>query len=365
MTRLRVLLVVLAPLDSTLGASQMALNLADALKSAGVDATLWSPYPKRVVVPWWRELSWIRESLRAYVESNGPFDVIDALPAVLSRNLGPNAVLVARSVQPDLRYLWISMRSRGPRRRYALVRQGADSAFGLYVASLILGGWQHADHILCLGSLERDWMHRRFPWWRPKTTMYVNAIAETERPALAQVRRSRERFAGGPTRYLWLGRWTAHKGTLALIEFLERKAAAGSPDAVTLAGCGEEAADDIGPRVMGAAKVTIVPRYARSDLPALLREHDAGLFTSRVEGWGLTIQEMLESGMPVYATEAGAVPDLRGSFSALLRPFPPPAVREADAQAPAELDPAYLGRFNWGAIAKGYVALVSRLSRGA
>jgi glycosyltransferase involved in cell wall biosynthesis len=365
MTPLRVLLVVLAPLDSTLGASQMALNLAGALRAAGVDATLWSPYPKKAVVPWWRELSWMRRSLREFVAKNGPFDVIDALPAALSGDLGRNAVLVARSVQPDLRYLWISMRARGPRRSYALARQAVEAAFGVYVATLIVSGWQLADHILCLGSLERDWMHRRFPWWRSKTTMYVNAIAGAERPVLAEVRRSRRAFPGGPTRYLWLGRWTAHKGTRALVDFLERKASAGSADTVTIAGCGETVEHDIGPAVMTAANVTIVPRYGRDELPALLREHDAGLFTSSVEGWGLTIQEMLESGMPVYATEAGAVPDLRGSFAALLRPFPPPMERESDARAPAELDPAYLDRFNWDAIANDYVVLASRLSRGA
>lgn len=39
--------------------------------------------------------------------------------------------------------------------------------------------------------------------------------------------------------------------------------------------------------------------------------YDAGLFTSEAEGWGLSLNEMLESDMPVFATEVGGVRDLR------------------------------------------------------
>jgi hypothetical protein len=62
---------------------------------------------------------------------------------------------------------------------------------------------------------------------------------------------------------------------------------------------------------------------------------------------------MLESGLPVFATEAGAVPDLRPYFPRSLRPFPPPAHPE-----PAPLEDlaanGYFERFTWPAIAREY-----------
>jgi glycosyltransferase involved in cell wall biosynthesis len=93
--------------------------------------------------------------------------------------------------------------------------------------------------------------------------------------------------------------------------------------------------------------------FQRAELPGLLAAHDAGLFTSRSEGWGLCLNEMLEAGLPVAATSAGGGEDLRPFWGPRLLPFPPPA----EVAAP-DLDSASLERYlhwsSWEEIARRY-----------
>ncbi|HRC87715.1 MAG TPA: hypothetical protein PK413_19135 [Thermoanaerobaculia bacterium] len=109
-------------------------------------------------------------------------------------------------------------------------------------------------------------------------------------------------------------------------------------------------------------------RLPRVELPGLLERHHAGLFTSVAEGWGLSLSEMLESGMPVWATRAGGVPDLEAYFPGALLPFPPPLALQAGELPRVEPAPGYFERFSWGAIAARYelevlLALASRSRR--
>jgi glycosyltransferase involved in cell wall biosynthesis len=100
-------------------------------------------------------------------------------------------------------------------------------------------------------------------------------------------------------------------------------------------------------------RVRIVPSFARPELPALLASHDVGLFTSRVEGWGLSLSEMLESGMVVFATRAGGVPDLAPFFPASLRTFPPPP-RVESLELEDLASNGYYRQFDWNTIAAAY-----------
>jgi hypothetical protein len=105
----------------------------------------------------------------------------------------------------------------------------------------------------------------------------------------------------------------------------------------------------------------VLPRYGRETLPALLASHDAGLFTSVAEGWGLSLQEMLESGLPVYATHVGAAVDLAPYFPRSLRPFPPlePLERIDPGGQPRD---DYDERFTWDAIASDAASWLRALS---
>ena len=188
---MRVLLAVLSPLNVELGASQIALNLANALRNLGIEAVVWSPYPIHERMPWWRQLSWMRGRLNEFVDQNGPFDIVDVLPAAVTSAIGKDRVIVARSVQPDLLYLWNSTRFGKAHRRIGFVRWFIEAFFNLYLALLVVYGWCLATRILCLGSIEFEWMRKWFPWWCRKLSVYVCAIAEDEREALKHIRQAR------------------------------------------------------------------------------------------------------------------------------------------------------------------------------
>jgi glycosyltransferase involved in cell wall biosynthesis len=229
------------------------------------------------------------------------------------------------------------------------------------VAAAVLAGWRRARSILCLGTHELAWMRRRFPGWSSKLGLYFNTLPAPERSAMAAVRNGRALPEAGTAglRYLWIGRWTAHKGIRRLLRFLHERIAGSAEDRFTLAGCGPLAERDIPLSWLRSGLVTLVPSFSRSELPALLASHQAGLFTSEVEGWGLTLNEMLESGLTVFANQAGAVGDLLPYFPSTLRPFPPSATATAGALEDLEAN-GYYHRFSWPEIAGSYERQVLR-----
>jgi glycosyltransferase involved in cell wall biosynthesis len=348
----RILLVSHPPLSAELGAAQAALNLAAALRARGHDAQAWSPEPLPAGSRAWNLWLRQRQAAERFAAAEGPFDVIDTPAISASRKLARCGRLVVRSVQPELRYLSHGVRSS--LRQSHTPRTLARAATAGPLAGAIVNGWRRASVVLCLGTHELAWMRRRFPFWSSKLRLYFNAIAEQERPALAEVRRRRSAMPGGAgVRFLWIGRWSAHKGTHRLVEFMTERLAASSRDVFTLAGTGPLAERDLPPEWLRRGRVSLVPAFTRDELPALLAAHQAGLFTSDVEGWGLNLIEMLESGLTVFATEAGAVADLRPFFPSSLQPFPPPPAIEP--RPLEDLDATdYYRRFSWPEIASAY-----------
>lgn len=355
---MRILLVSHAPLAAELGAAQLALNLAEALRARGHDAQAWSPAPLPpdllAKTRWWN--FWLRQTqaIEEFVAAQGPFDVIDSPALSASRKLARSGCLVIRSIQPELLYLIQDVRADLTRRLVPSPRSAANALMGCARAAAILGGWRRARKIICLGSWELAWMNRHFPRWSGKTSFYVCAPSPTESQAFAAVRARRVPRAGEEgIRFLWIGRWSAHKGIRQLVRFLGERAAARPQDRFTLAGCGSAPERDLPASWIRSGLVRIVPSYHRTELPDLLAAHDAGLFTSSVEGWGLCLNEMLESGLTVYATPAGGVRDLQPFWGPRLRPFPPPV----DALEPAGPEPdleGYSSRFSWPEIARRY-----------
>lgn len=358
---MRILIVSHPALDRESGAAQIALNLAAALRERGHDAVAWSPEPLPPDTRWWNVYQRQRRAIERFAATEGPWDVIESPAVSATRRLARLGLLVVRDVQPELLYLRDALkrelRLRSPRTLF-------HTLGGTLLAAALVGGWRRARLVLCLGSRERDWMAAAFPRWDGKLRTYVTAPAEAEKGALAEVRRRRSPLPGEEgIRFLWIGRWTPHKGTAALRTLIAARA--GSSDRFTLAGCGAAAERELPAGWLRSGQVQVIPTFRRTALPDLLSRHDAGLFTSEVEGWGLCLNEMLESGLPVFATEAGGVDDLRPYFPYTLRPFPPP---ERIALPPAVEDleaNGYQGRFNWAAIAQAWeedvlAALASR-----
>jgi glycosyltransferase involved in cell wall biosynthesis len=347
---MRILIVSHPALRPEYGAAQMALNLGAALRDRGHDAVAWSPEPLPPQVRWWDRWLWQRRRLEEHLRRHR-FDVVDTPAVSISRRVAASApFVVARSVQPELLYQRAALRER---RRILLPRSphrlAAEAAAGWAASRAVVAGWRRAAAVLCLGSREAGWMRERFPWTAPKLAVYMNALSPADREALAAVRAGRRPRPDGATRFLWIGRWVPHKGTRRLVRFLAERGASHPGDTFTLAGSGEEALRECPPELVSEGRVRTVPAFGRGGLPELLAGHDAGLFTSEVEGWGLSLNEMLESGLPTYATEAGGVEDLRPCYPKSLRPFPPP-----DGPVPPAGDEPACDRFTWARIAERY-----------
>ena len=74
--------------------------------------------------------------------------------------------------------------------------------------------------------------------------------------------------------------------------------------------------------------------------------------TSRVEGWGLVLNEMLESGLPVYSVNAGGYADLKEYWPGQLQSFPPERIQANTSTDPL---PEYFDLFSWKRIVSKYM----------
>jgi len=350
----RVLVVTHAPLAPELGAAQLALNLAAALRERGHDAVAWSPEPLPTAARWWNIWRWQRRRLEEHLAASPPFDLVDCPAVSISARVAAAAPTVARSVQPELRYLATGLRGRLARLPRGAIKLPFEILHEARVSAAILAGWRRARAILCLGSHERRWMTRRLPWTRDKLGLYVVAPRASEQTELAAIRAHRSALQRAGVRFLWIGRWVPQKGTCLLLRFVVDRAAERPDDRFTIAGCGPGAARDFPPELVASGRVRLLPYFSRPELIQLLASHDVGLFTSVVEGWAITLNEMLESGMPVYATDAGGVEDLQPFFPCSLRPFPPPAMHEQAAPADEPTASGYYETFTWNRIALRY-----------
>lgn len=356
---MRILIVTHAPLTSEFGASQLAINLSEALRAQGHDVTLWSPSPLPEGIRWWRTIPAMRAKLDEFLKTQEAFDVIDSPAALVTRLTARSSAVLVRSTQPDLLYLKSDLNVSRVRNIRSVIRLPFELAHLLYHALRVLRGWQLAQGIMCLGTLELRWMRSRFPWWRGKLTSYFSAISDEDQLALAEVARKRNRRPLDRLRFIWIGRWTAHKGTDLLLAFVTRWTAVRPQDTFTIAGCGADAAKYCPAELLKSGVIKILPSYQRSHLAYLLSEHDVGLFTSRVEGWGLSLNEMLEAGMPVFATEAGGTKDLARFVGNELQVFPPSLPNILNAlMAPTSFE-NYYQEFSWKQIAEKYSHYIS------
>lgn len=345
----------------------MVLNLQGALTRLGCQVTVWNPYPMPENEPHRKHPDIMRKRFEQYLANCDEFDVIDIVPFLWTPLLKrKRAKIVCRTVQPDLHYVHLSNQ---PLLRIdtQFIRNGLSQLFWsfqrLKYVAWILQGWNGADLVMCLGNWEYEWMRRTFVPWRHKITYYVNALGSEDQAALSQIRQNRRPYDGSrPAKFLWIGRWHEQKGIDLLKKFIAQRMVERPADTFSIAGCGEQAYSDFAPEVLGK-QVTIMPSFDRQQLRDLLANHDIGLFTSPVEGWGLSIQEMIESGMPVYATEAGAIQCLAAVLPEMIHSFPPPVDVACNESSSEDGFSRYYDIFNWDNIARRYLRALSSDSR--
>jgi glycosyltransferase involved in cell wall biosynthesis len=364
MHSLRILIVTHAPISPEFGAAQMAINLAGAFREQGHDVTLWSPHPLPTRTKWWQKLQpwWqgqqIQVKLEAFLKEQEPFDIIDAPggAGVITQQVSKSAcVVVARSVQPHILYILSNLNYPKTISFKEIARSLFDYFSLLFSIFFTLQDYTKATYILCLGSLELQWMKRWFPWWKYKLISYVNALSKTDSRALSEIRKHRQNLSKDRICFLWIGRWVAHKGITQLLDFILKWLALHPQDTFTIAGCGTNAEKDVPIELVRSGSVKVIPAFTRNELEQLLVNHDIGLFTSKVEGWGLVLNEMLESGMPVYATLAGGVPDLKPFFQDMLVSFPPSKQATIKNFTDSTILENYYKIFSWEKIAETYI----------
>jgi glycosyltransferase involved in cell wall biosynthesis len=352
---MRIVIASHSPLQPELGAAQVHMNLASTLRGLGHEVRLWSP-SFGAATHWSTWLLRVRAQWRAFLSTAGAFDVVDT-PAFLvnSRAEVAGAVRVCRNVQPDIQYFLETLRAKDTTSVGAATKATGLAAYLAAASAWVCRGWSMADIVMCHTSSECRRIGRWCPWLKHKLTAFDGALADGDRDALGSVRRARRaRPADAPLRYIWIGRWVEHKGTRLLEDFLGERLEDATRDEFTVAGCGARGAEALA-SLARSSRLRVIPSFVRSELPELLAQHDAGLFTSRVEGWGLVLNEMLEAGLPVYATDAGGVEDLRSVLGESIQSFPP----RAGAVLPdPPLPPAlarYDARFSWKAVADRYL----------
>jgi glycosyltransferase involved in cell wall biosynthesis len=357
---MRILMATHSILSAEFGAGQMAINLAEALRKQGHDVTLWSPHPMPDLNRWWQQLQVVdsmRSKLDMFLDSHEPFDVIDCSGIPISKKVASSAIVIFRSVQPDILYRLSSLLHSHHQGIEQILLLPFNFLVDLSFIYLLIQGWNRANYILCLGSLELKWMNKWFPWCKSKLLFYVNALSKDEQVELKQIHLNRSNQDREEIKFLWIGRWVAHKGINKLVKFIIQRSATNPQDTFTIAGCGSNAERDFPPELIRSGKVEIIPSFKRSEVYTLLAARDVGLFTSDVEGWGLTLNEMLESGMPVFGTAAGGYADLQPFFETL-RPFPPPVKFKPEFLSAAEDLDDYYADCSWDKIAKIYTSKI-------
>jgi glycosyltransferase involved in cell wall biosynthesis len=361
---LRILVATHAPLSLEFGAGQMAINLGEAFTSQGHDVTLWSPCPlppnNWSVFHFLQQIRAARKKIDAFLDGKDQFDLIDCPSIYITdRVMKSGTVIISRSVQPEILYLindFLDVTSFTN-----LLKKPLHALDICCYFFYLIQGWHKVDGILCLGRLEIEWMLNKFPWLEGKLNFYPNALASNEQESLTKIRLQRQQLDQNSIDFLWIGRWASHKGNIDLINFMIERTKIRPHDSLTIAGCGHNIEKDIPSQLIESGQIKIIPTFVRQDICLLLSEHQVGLFTSKVEGWGLVLNEMLESGMTVYASPAGGVPDLQSYFPMMLRTFPPELDISIANHENCDWD-QYYQRFSWRSIAENYLKIYDLLA---
>lgn len=177
------------------------------------------------------------------------------------------------------------------------------------VRSALFRSWQSigaikaADHVLCLSTIDEEYIAGELGVPRHRITRLINGVDPDD---LMPYRGSEGR------RVLWVGGWLDVKGQYVL-PALWRQLRERLPEAhLTMAGTGADmtavsAAFDPADR----ASITVLPIVAdRDDMRRLYRSADVFLITSLSEGSPLALLEAMAAQLPVVATRVGGIPDV-------------------------------------------------------
>ena len=162
-----------------------------------------------------------------------------------------------------------------------------------------------ADGLVVL--TERDWSYALSRSWQPPDRVTVIHHGISGRFLASPPARDAERGAG----LLFCGTWDHMKGIAYLVRAMDLLAEREQRPRLTVLGPGIPAADvlaSFSERVRPL--VTVIDRADESRVRDEYRRHDALVFPSSYEGFGLVVIEAMSQGLPVVATPVGCAATL-------------------------------------------------------
>lgn len=324
--RLRILMVIDAPWDRTLGASRIQIELAEQFEGLGhvVDHFAYEDaYPHGQRAPRLAGFTqgFPRHAARHIRAHAGDYDVIDARHGSLvaaKQSLGFSGLLVLRSsglLAIYEREFLAEERRRGHGRsrratrpfRWAerrVVEHGATLAFARADLLNVLNSDEEA---YCIEKLRAN----------HKTVMLRSGLARERMASFLSARQSVSARMANP-RVAFVGSWSRRKGAgdMATIVAVLRERV---PDAsFSFLGTGattEQVLADLG---TGERGILVRPRFESDELPSLLAGATVGMLPSYVEGFPFSVVEMLAAGLPVVAYDAPGARDIMPALDASL-----------------------------------------------
>ncbi len=320
MTR-RLLLCTHGVLSKRLGAVKPMIELAEAMRPHGWEATVWgrddlAPADLAPAAAAGPADAWYPAALRARLRREAAdYDVVDYDQTDLPfprAEFPADTLMVARSVLLVLHLLTTPIRT-GPsarqrvgavlkrrRRRADLERVAATAARTLAEADLVNVSNRHDRHALVAAGMDPG-----------KVAVLPFGIGRDRMAAFDAVPVG---VPAGPPTVAFVGTFDYRKGGREMPAVLARLAAAVPGVRLRLlgtAGMFATAADVLAhfPRRL-RPRVEVVPRFDPADLPRLLADCWAGIFPSHLEGFPFGVLEMLAAALPVVAYDAPGPPEM-------------------------------------------------------
>jgi glycosyltransferase involved in cell wall biosynthesis len=160
-----------------------------------------------------------------------------------------------------------------------------------------------AEQSIVLNSTDRDYAHACLGIPESRLTVVPNGIADHFHSVPPPQR------LDGPLAIAFVGRWTSYKGRQTLVEAMQRLDEAGVPFDLRLLGTHDDAALADFPNRLHD-RVSVLPRFANTELPDLLADRHAFVLPSVSEGWSGSLAEAMACGLVPVATRVGAAADV-------------------------------------------------------
>jgi glycosyltransferase involved in cell wall biosynthesis len=165
------------------------------------------------------------------------------------------------------------------------------------------GSIKFADHVICLSSIDREYLESRLRIPPDQITCMVNGVRAWGFPTPRKLDGRRVLFVGG---------WLEVKGR-RLLPTLWTKIREIAPGAtLTIIGSGQPAEKVVADFIPeDRSSVRVIPRLTdEAELMDEYSRHDLFLMPSLSEGSPLALLEAMAAGLPVVATRVGGIPDI-------------------------------------------------------